>query len=325
MNRILRVLWFGCILAVAPFFTNTAKAYVCYIGSCNADDTQLDVLPGGRANCSNWGTVKWGNRCYLSCGGAISDAGICELGVLTPYTYNDPDCGNITLHYCTLEGPSTTCNVKSYSSSTCQTAANATILGCKTYGKDKCFGSYCVRTCSVCSDGYTKTSATLSVDGCSNTYSYYTCQRSGSSGPIAGVNEGCSAYAQGFCKFGVGRNITIVDWSDVYTSTTSTKRLYRTEPDCENSVSTSTGGYCCLFDAYYRVPCPSGWTASGDTCTRAASTTGDGTTTVKVTSVYGSCSAPYATGQCNSSTQGWGWSDFGLIGQTCYKVGECQT
>ncbi|MBR2286242.1 MAG: hypothetical protein IJ866_02200 [Alphaproteobacteria bacterium] len=329
MNRILRVLWFGCILAVAPFFTNTANALVCTVGACLAgDEERLEINLGA---CSNPGTVRYGTRCYQSCGGAQLDAGICTSGSRAVYTFTDTYTGcNVSLGYCTSSGSgSTQCTTKTYSASNCSnsTTVQNTVSNCSSY-TDYCFGGYRVRTCNTCDTGYSTSSRTYSVSGCSNTFSYNTCMVGGEIVPVGGGdNEGCQAYSQDTCTYNGG---TSVAWTNVYSSTDATLRLYQTEPACENS-RTSSGGFCCLMQAYYKVTtCPTGWYVSGSTCRRSSTTTGNGTTRVKVTTTYGTCSVSTDTGACSTedggAVKGWGYSAMiPSIRSVCYSIGNCQT
>lgn len=85
----------------------------------------------------------------------------------------------LTYYTCVEEG--STCTT---TSSGCSgTAITPTISSCDTI-TEECFGGYKVQSCSQCSSGSTLTAKTLTVDGCSNTYSYNICE-------MAAIGGGC--------------------------------------------------------------------------------------------------------------------------------------
>ena len=94
----------------------------------------------------------------------------CESGYTKTTGYGDITGCNRAFNTCKSNG-STTCSATS--SSNC-TGTAATISNCST-STLQCFGGQKVRTCTKCASGYTLTNATLSVSGCSNSYSYKKC------------------------------------------------------------------------------------------------------------------------------------------------------
>lgn len=78
-----------------------------------------------------------------------------------------------TFSYYDCVSNSKTCSTTS--SSTCS-GTTEELTGCGT-SSTYCFGGTKVVTCDTCNVGYTRTSKSISVDGCSNTYTQYYCKK----------------------------------------------------------------------------------------------------------------------------------------------------
>lgn len=144
---------------------------------------------------------------------------------------------NYTYYTCVSDSATVSCSATTYSSSTCGTSFANTISNCASY-TSYCFGGVRVRTCNTCNDGYDKVTSTLSVDGCSNTYSYSTC--------LSGVVSADECDSDSDCGFGG-------IWA-----TTNTKYQKRTTYTCKNpdslvSTCASTTEYQCA-PGYYGAP-----------------------------------------------------------------------
>ena len=93
MNRILRVLWFGCILAVAPLVCNTANALeICVEGWCSDADDPVHVVGTG-SGCLTSSTTSFGGNCVYTCDSCLTGT------TRTAYTYKPSNCTNGTTIY----------------------------------------------------------------------------------------------------------------------------------------------------------------------------------------------------------------------------------
>ena len=253
------------VLGIAPMGTAYALSDCAGTSQCTANATNIQPT-----NCKIMSSgVLYGGYCLRTCNTCESD----YTKVLR--TENLTGCSK-TYYDCEKESSTTTCTAATYRSSTCGTTPAYTLSNCSSITK-KCFGDAYVQTCDTCASGYTRTSKTYKPLGCSNSYTYYYCKRSGGTvidpdepfipiDPVDPVGE-CSSDAD--CGFSVWTNVSGTNYQSKKTYTCLYPGTVRSK--CSSSTS-------------YR--CKAGYYGSSTSCTACPSPT-DTLTSGSVTSAAG--------------------------------------
>lgn len=155
------------ILCLFSLFTHAAFGACTQLPTaCLVDKTYKDIPQLG-------GTCRTYSESCLD-GYRFIDCGSCDTGYTrTQTSFTTPNGCSQSYYYCKANSSGTTCST---SSTGCTPSTAASISNCTT-STTTCFGGKAVRTCTECATGYSLMSNSLSVSGCSNTYSQKICSR----------------------------------------------------------------------------------------------------------------------------------------------------